>query len=233
MTEQEIPIGGVKVVGHFEPGGYYHESPLSKWFLEGYSAPGEVIKSGSVKFEPPGGILKGAWLLHLEDEWGTRLSPDVPIETDPDNKEWFFVKFREFNSILVPTAAPVRVTATAPPSTGQRSGSAGTPTPTPMATPPPATSGWSFTDVQFRPFQRRGVMISGNIANNTNSSQKIVGLTGTVTDSLGRVINVQGSQASWTNAVVPAGGQTPFSLLVFGIQSVEDFDLGVVSQPDG
>ena len=65
VNGQEIPIGGIKVVGRFKPGGDYHESPLSKWFLEGYSALGEVVKSGSVKFEPPGGILKGTWFIHL------------------------------------------------------------------------------------------------------------------------------------------------------------------------
>lgn len=95
VSSDEVPIGGVKVVGTFEPGGYYHESLLSKWIFEGYSAPGSVIKTSSVKFEPPYGILKGTWLIHLEDEWGTRLSEDVPISTDPEQPQWFFVKFKQ------------------------------------------------------------------------------------------------------------------------------------------
>jgi hypothetical protein len=98
VNRQEIPIGGVKAVGTFEPDGSHHESPLSKWFFEGYSAPGPVLKTSSVKFEPPGGIRAGTWFIHLEDEWGTRLSEDVPITTDPDSPEWFFIKFRQLDS---------------------------------------------------------------------------------------------------------------------------------------
>ncbi|MFQ5614111.1 MAG: hypothetical protein ACE5H9_18475 [Anaerolineae bacterium] len=230
VSAQGIPLGGLKVVGVFEPGGYYHESPLSKWFFEGHSAPGDVLKTSSVKFEPPGGISQGTWFLHLEDEWGARLSEDVPIATDPDRAEWFFVKFRELNSMLVSTATPTPpskvIPTTRPASTGGR-------TATPTTAPAEPTEGWSFTDVQFITFQRRGVVISGNIVNNTGSSQKILGLTGTVTDSQGRVIDVEGSEASWPYAVVPSGGQTPFDLLIFGILNVADFNLGVVSQPTG
>jgi len=33
---------------------------------EGYNAPGQVIKSGNVKFEPPGGIETASWALELK-----------------------------------------------------------------------------------------------------------------------------------------------------------------------
>jgi hypothetical protein len=95
VNHQEIPIGGVKAVGSFEPGGAHFESPLSKWLFEGYSAPGPVLKTSSVKFEPLGGIQAGTWFIHLEDEWGTRLSEDFSFTTNPDTPEWFFVKFKQ------------------------------------------------------------------------------------------------------------------------------------------
>ena len=34
VNAQEIPIGGIKVVGVFEPGSQRHESPLSQWFFD-------------------------------------------------------------------------------------------------------------------------------------------------------------------------------------------------------
>jgi hypothetical protein len=94
VNYREIPIGGVKAVGRLEPGGYEYETELSKWDFEGYSAPNYELKTGSVKFEPPGPIQKGMWYIHLEDEGGTRLSEDVPIRTDPDIWEWFYIKFK-------------------------------------------------------------------------------------------------------------------------------------------
>jgi hypothetical protein len=107
VNAQGTPIGGMKAVGSFEPGGQRHESRLSNWFFEGQTAPGAVVKAGSVKFEPPGGILKGTWSIHLEDEWGTRLSEDVAITIDPDRPEWFFVEFKQPGSPVVSTPTPI------------------------------------------------------------------------------------------------------------------------------
>lgn len=90
----EIPIGGLKVVGTRRDHNLTYESPLSTWYYEGYNAPGEVIKSGNVKFEPPGRIEDTAWVIHLEDAWGQRLSVDVPFDTTQANKQWYFIKFR-------------------------------------------------------------------------------------------------------------------------------------------
>ncbi len=95
VNADDIPIGGVKAVGIFDPGGARHESPLSKWFFEGYSAPGPVLKTSSVKFEPLGAIQKGTWAIHLESEQGVRLSEDVSIVTDPDKPDWFFIEFMQ------------------------------------------------------------------------------------------------------------------------------------------
>ena len=61
---------------------------------EGYSAPGEVIKTGNVKFEPPGGLETTKWIFHLEDTHGNRQSEDIPFHTDDSDKQWYFIKFR-------------------------------------------------------------------------------------------------------------------------------------------
>ena len=94
VDTNEIPIGDMKVVGTRLDHNLTYESPLSTWHFEGYNAPGEVIKSGNVKFEPPGGIEDVDWLIYLADANGARLSDDVPFHTDPNSKQWYFVKFR-------------------------------------------------------------------------------------------------------------------------------------------
>jgi hypothetical protein len=94
VDPNEIPIGDMKIVGTRLDHNLTYESPLSTWHYEGYNAPGEVIKSGNVKFEPPGGIETTNWVLHLEDANGERLSEDVPFDTDQNNKQWYFIKFK-------------------------------------------------------------------------------------------------------------------------------------------
>ncbi|MFN8459874.1 MAG: hypothetical protein U0401_35370 [Anaerolineae bacterium] len=94
VDPNEIPIGDIKVVGARLDHNLTYESPLSTWHFEGYNAPGEVIKSGNVKFEPPSGMETTNWVLHLEDPSGKRLSEDVPFNTDTNNKQWYFIKFK-------------------------------------------------------------------------------------------------------------------------------------------
>lgn len=94
VDPNEIPIGDLKVVGTRLDNNLTYVSPLSKWHYEGYSAPGEVIKSGNTKFEPPGGIETASWVLHLENDHGHRQSEDVPFDVDATNKQWYFIKFR-------------------------------------------------------------------------------------------------------------------------------------------
>jgi hypothetical protein len=94
VDPQEIPIGDMKVVGVRLDHNLTYESPLSTWHYEGYSAPGEVVKSGNVKFEPPGGLETTDWVLHLEDSHGNRQSEDIPFHVDAENKQWYFIKFR-------------------------------------------------------------------------------------------------------------------------------------------
>ena len=226
VNHQEIPIGGVKAVGIFEPGGYRYESPLSKWFFEGYSAPGDVVKTSSVKFEP-GGIINGTWFIHLEDEWGTRLSEDVPITTDPDNPTWFYVKFRQ------PTP-PGGIAAA--PSGSPRTILTRVPTPAGSYAPPPtatraAPARWSFVGTRLVQ-DGRSAIVYGDMVNNTGSSQKIIYLTGLFYDNRGQVIAGLANTSDYRQLqVVPSGGRVPFELTVYTVHSIADFSLSAASQP--
>jgi hypothetical protein len=90
----DVPIGDMKIVGTRLDHNLTYESPLSTWHYEGYNAPGEVIKSGNVKFEPPGGIETVNWVLHLEDANGVRQSADIPFDTKAEDKQWYFIMLR-------------------------------------------------------------------------------------------------------------------------------------------
>ena len=94
VDPNEIPIGDMKLVGTRLDHNLSYESPPTTWHYEGYNAPGEVIKSGNTKFEPPGGIETTSWVLHLEDARGNRQSEDIPFDVAADNKQWYFIKFR-------------------------------------------------------------------------------------------------------------------------------------------
>jgi hypothetical protein len=222
VNAQEIPIGGVKAVGSFDPGGAQFETSLSKWFFEGYSAPGPVIKSSSVKFEPPGSIQPGAWSIHLEDEHGTRLSEDVSIATDPDNPEWFFVKFKQPGPPALAVSAPTPTI------------SLGAAAATPVGSSPTATAGgWSFASVQSAadPGQA-GVLVYGEAVNNSGSAQQIVRLTGTFYDGQGQVLAGTGASYDyWPIYVVPVGARVPFKLIIYGVSGFADFDLNITAQP--
>ena len=90
----EIPIGDMKIIGTRLDHNLTYESPLSTWYYEGYNAPGQVIKSGNLKFEPPGGIEDTSWIIYLADAHGNRLSAEVPFDTSAADKQWYFLKFK-------------------------------------------------------------------------------------------------------------------------------------------
>jgi hypothetical protein len=94
VDAKDIPIGDMKIVGTRLDHNLTYESPLSTWYYEGYSAPGEVVKSGNVKFEPPGAIETTSWTLYLADLHGNRLSADIPFDMNENDKQWYFIKFR-------------------------------------------------------------------------------------------------------------------------------------------
>jgi hypothetical protein len=240
VNAQEIPIGGVKAVGVFEPSGQRHESPLSQWFFDARTAPSVVMKTASVKFEPPGGIQRGTWFIHLEDEWGTRLSEDVPINTDPASPKWFYIKFKQPSLVAAKTPAPAAASnsgsySTSPTAIKPTAGPTPPwyPTPTPTATRPASTAGWAFSSVQSVTNQD-GLTVYGDLLNQTGSSQQLAQVVGTFYDGQGQVIaGPDEGYDFWPTQVVPPGGRMPFDLAVYDIQSAADFDLEVISQPTG
>ncbi|MBN1217436.1 MAG: hypothetical protein JXM69_00790 [Anaerolineae bacterium] len=94
VDANEIPIGDMRIVGTRLDHNLIYESPLSTWYFEGYNAPGQVIKTGNVKFEPPGGIETTSWVLHLEDAQGNRHSAEIPFDTAEHAKQWYFIKLK-------------------------------------------------------------------------------------------------------------------------------------------
>jgi len=224
VNAQEIPIGGVKAVGAFEPGGQRHESPLSPWFFDVATAPGVVVKKGSVKFEP-GGIQAGTWFIHLENEGGDRLSEDVAINTDPEVPKWFYIKFKQPGPAMAVASAP-----SPSPTSGALSAAAATPG---GGVTKPATEGWSFVNVQSLSYAGQGgVFVYGEAVNNTGASQQISYLTGTFYDAGGQEIaGPDDSSDYWPIYIVPPEGRVPFELSLYGVSGVADFDLQIVTQP--
>lgn len=236
VSPDEIPIGGVKVVGHFEPGGLMHQSPLSQWFFDAASAPGQTKKIASVKFEPPGGIMTGIWQIHLEDEWGTRLSEAVPIATDPNQAEWFYVKFKQNGAPSPPTpirqATLVVIGQPTPGATGQP-----TPNQNPTATPTPnngsPAGGWAFVNVRVVSDEDEDwVMLYGNMVNNTGSTQEINYVSGVFFDGSGQVIaDYDDTLDYWPVQAVAPGDRIPFELTVYDVTRIGQFNLSVFSHP--
>ncbi|MCG3212140.1 MAG: hypothetical protein FOGNACKC_05787 [Anaerolineae bacterium] len=238
VNAQEIPIGGVKAVGVFEPGDIHYESPLSEWFFNGATAPGAVEKESSVKFEPPGGIQQGTWTLHLEDPNGTRLSSDWAFATDPQKPEWFYVKFKQPPPTspagpAIVAAPPVNPAAPAPVA-------AVNPLVLPTATvavaaaaPAPPTAGWAFANIQIINNGDGSETAYGEMINNTGSAQLVDHISGAFFNGQGQPLPTPGdTYGYWPLDVVPAGARVPFQLTAYNTQNVGRVDMTVASQPD-
>jgi hypothetical protein len=116
------------------------------------------------------------------------------------------------------------------------------PTPTPTQTPalPTATAtpafesaGWSFASVQNYPDEYgEGVILYGDVINNTGATQELTAITGTFYDPQGQLVADEGDVFDyWPINIVPAGGRVPFELAVYDVQSVANFNLDVGAQP--
>jgi hypothetical protein len=96
VSEGNIPVGGLKIVGDHTPSGMHVESGLSDW---GWSAVNclecDYVKQGNVKFEP-GTFADGVWNIYVADPSGKQLSPTVPLSysADPEKWVWDFIIFR-------------------------------------------------------------------------------------------------------------------------------------------
>lgn len=90
-----VPVGGLKVVGDHQPSGAHVESALSchKDFCKRNGEAG-TIKQGNVAFEPPV-YETGVWNLYVVDGGGAQVSPVIPVTVDFANPGWFFISLRK------------------------------------------------------------------------------------------------------------------------------------------
>ncbi len=96
-TLDNVPIGGLKVVGDHVPSGRHVESALSDWnWSKTNCLDCDYVKFGNVKFEP-GPFEDGTWNIYVADGQGTQLSPAAPFSysSDPNQWYWDFVIFRK------------------------------------------------------------------------------------------------------------------------------------------
>ncbi|RMF05812.1 MAG: hypothetical protein D6768_00485 [Chloroflexi bacterium] len=97
VSEGNIPIGGLKVVGDHSPSGAHVESGLSDWNWSVTNCLDcDYIKFGNLKFEP-GPFEDGVWSVYVADEQGNQLSEAVPLtySANPDQWVWDFLIFRK------------------------------------------------------------------------------------------------------------------------------------------
>jgi hypothetical protein len=96
VSEGNIPIGGLKVVGDHVPSGMHAESGLSTWDWSATNCLDcDYVKFGNVKFEP-GTFTDGTWNIYVADEAGNQLSPVVPLgyAEQPEEWVWDFIIFK-------------------------------------------------------------------------------------------------------------------------------------------
>ncbi len=109
----------------------------------------------------------------------------------------------------------------------------GNPTAASTATPISNSSGWAFAGVRLYPDQNEdGLLMYGDMINNTGTTQGLAYVTGTFYDAQGQVIAGEDRTFDyWPVEAVPPTGQVPFELTVDGIQNAAKFDLSVKAEP--
>jgi hypothetical protein len=96
VSEGNIPIGGLKVIGDHVPSGLHAESGLSDWYWSVVNCLDcDYVKQGNLKFEP-GTFADGVWNIYLADPSGKPLSPVAPLNysADPTQWVWDFIIFK-------------------------------------------------------------------------------------------------------------------------------------------
>ncbi len=96
VDPNNIPIGGLKVVGVNTASGEQKESPPTDYSWSSPNCLGcSYVKVGNVKFEP-GPFTDATWEIYLADSGGTQLSPKVPLSysSSADTWVWDFILFK-------------------------------------------------------------------------------------------------------------------------------------------
>jgi hypothetical protein len=96
IDANNVPIGGLKMVGDHVPSGRHAESALSDWSWSVTNCLScDYIKQGNLKFEP-GPFEDGTWEIYVADSGGTQLSQKIPLSfsSSPDTWVWDFFIFQ-------------------------------------------------------------------------------------------------------------------------------------------
>ena len=88
-----VPIGGLKIVGDHSPSGAHYVSGESCFDFCKANGQKGTIKFGNVTFEPPA-YETGVWHLYIIDGGGAQVSDIVPVTVNFDSPGWFFVALR-------------------------------------------------------------------------------------------------------------------------------------------
>ncbi|MCL4302065.1 MAG: hypothetical protein KJ077_40610 [Anaerolineae bacterium] len=122
----------------------------------------------------------------------------------------------------IPTDTPLPTATTTPLPTD---------TPTPTITPTPQV--WVFNGVRLSPNPYNdGLLMYGNLVNNTGTAQKLTSVLGTFYDAQNQVIAGPDSSESYSPAyVVAPGAGVPFELAVETIDNAANFNLNVAAEP--
>jgi len=102
-----------------------------------------------------------------------------------------------------------------------------------MPTVTPTPQAWVFSGVQIYPNPYDdGLLLYGNLVNNTSTAQKLTSVLGTFYDTQNQVIaGPESSGSYWPAYVVAPGAGMPFEVNVDAIDSAADFDLNVAAEP--
>lgn len=88
VDPNNVPIGGLKLVGDHTPSGRHVESPQSDWRWSVANCLGcSYIKQGNLKFEP-GPFEDGTWNIYVADSNGTQLSPKISLSYSSNSDQW-------------------------------------------------------------------------------------------------------------------------------------------------
>jgi hypothetical protein len=94
-------------------------------------------------------------------------------------------------------------------------------------------AGWSFAGVQiFEEQNEDGLLMLGEVINNTGTTQELYYISGTFYDAQGAVIaDENDTDDYWPFEIIPPGGRMPFGMFVDGIENAANFELSVTADP--
>jgi len=93
-TGNNVPVGGLKVVGDHAPSGEHWVSGESCFDFCKVNGLKGTLKFGNVTFEPPR-YETGVWNLYVIDGGGAQVSNVIPVQVDASSPGWFFVLLRQ------------------------------------------------------------------------------------------------------------------------------------------